>query len=222
MLMAYINLGMGFAQVVKIEAPLVTGTICSSANTSAIMDPDKTTLSVIFDHFFLEYPTKVDRRYAVPQITELLTPDVQGQQMKMVDMHYCNVAFDLVEQNKRIEAVEIRLFLRGTTLMSKNFKSFFKTSVNYDTGLQPVSKRRILVVKKEWSSAEPDWLVEATQRIAIKGTCKSKRRIELKNLMAMSKVINSANDDQALVQLDSVDAAPEGMEIKVITSPCSR
>lgn len=206
------------AQVItKIE---VSGSICSSSNTNSTLTPDGQSLSVLFQNFQLRYPLQIGRR-VVPQITELISSDVSGQKLEMIDYHYCIINLTVQEINQSIVNVTLSGDARGLVSLPAGFKGSYKIAVDHHTGLKSPSRARALISKQYWNEIEEEWTNTFSQKLNMVGSCQTKntsKNITIKVMLGLSKEKGIAGD--ALLALDSLDKTISALKLSMVTAPC--
>ncbi len=218
-LISLISMSQVFAQV--ITNVNVVGSICNQVNTSSTLTADGQSLSVLFQDFQLMYPLASGVKRVVPQITDLVTADVQGGNLLMVDYHYCLINLTVKEINHRIVNVTLAGDARGLAILPKGFKGSYKIAVDHDTGLKTPAKARSLISKQYFQETDEDWIDSFSKKLNIVGSCQTKsatKNITVKVMLGLSRDKKSQGD--ALLTLDSLDKTLTAIKLNITTVPC--
>jgi hypothetical protein len=208
-------------QAQVISSVQVTGSICNQLNTSSTLTPDGQALSVLFQNFQLQYPLLDGVKRIVPQITDLVSSDVQGANLQMVDYHYCLINLKVKELNHRIVSVTLAGDARGLVSLPAGFKGSYKIAVDHHTGLKTPSRARSLIAKQYWHESDEDWVNTFSKKLNIVGSCQTKateKDITIKVMLALSKDKKAQGD--ALLALDSLDKTISAVKLNIATVPC--
>ncbi len=205
-----------FAQV--ISAMDVTGSICNQLNTSLSITPDGKAISVLFQEFQITYPLMTGRR-VVPQITDMVSTDIHGENLQMVDYHYCLINLSVKEINEKIINVTVSGDARGLASIPKGFKGSYKIAVDHHTGLKTPSRARALIAKQYWQESDEDWTNTFSKKLNMVGSCQTNtKNIVIKVMLAMSKNKNATGD--ALLTMDSLDKTLSSIKLNFKTVAC--
>lgn len=196
----------------------VAGSVCNDQNSSITTTADGQSLSVLFQDFQLIYPTNGIKR-AIPQITDLMTSDIHGGSLQMVDYHYCVIQLNIKEINQKIVNVTLGGDARGLVSLPKGFKASYKIAIDHHTGLKSPSRSRSLIAKQYWQGIEEDWSNSFSKKLNISGSCKgATKSILIKVMLGLSKDKKSEGD--AMVTLDSLDKNLSKLKLDFKTAPC--
>ena len=196
----------------------ISGSICHQKNSSLSVTPDGKALSVLFQEFQLQYPLSNGKRI-IPQITDMISTDLQGGNLQMIDYHYCLMSLNVKELNEKIVAVNLVGDARGLVALPRGFKGSYKIAVDHHTGLKSPSRARSLIAKQYWSDTDEDWTNSFSKKLNMVGSCQSTtKNIVIKVMLAMSKEKAATGD--ALLTLDTLDQTLSSLKIDFKTAPC--
>jgi hypothetical protein len=149
----------------------------------------------------------------------MMTSEVQGGNLQMVDYHYCVINLNVKELNEKIVSVTLAGDARGLVYLPKGFKGSYKIAVDHHTGLKSPSRARALVAKQYWNEADEDWTNSFSKKLNMVGACQSSaKNIMIKVMLAMSKDKKASGD--AMLTLDSLDKTLSSIKLNFKTAPC--
>lgn len=210
------------AQVVFHE-PTYLGAGCPQGTVSTIASPDGTSLSVLFDEFRISLPE--DGGVAAPG--PIPGRGRAPRRRAGSSMKDCSLRFSAdLPVGVRVEAVEISLQARGSTILDPGIQASFASMLVGYNGLAQMRGRVIPIIQKEWNSAyspiQDDWTASPSAVVPLNSGCARHGgrsiNLDMKNYLT-ANIVSGDFQQQGLITVDSADMTGL-LKISLRLKPC--